>query len=52
VEEQESERLAKIIAKLNLSKALSEDEVKFLVKVIQRHILVLIRYSKKKFGYE
>jgi len=37
VEKQESERLAKIMAKLNLSQALSEDEVKFLVKVIEQH---------------
>jgi len=37
VEEQESERLAKIMAKLNLSQALSGDEVKFLVKVIEQH---------------
>jgi hypothetical protein len=37
VEGQESERLAKIMAKLNLSQALSEQEVKFLVKVIEQH---------------
>jgi len=37
VEEQESEKLAKIMAKLDLSQALSEDEVKFLVKVIEQH---------------
>jgi len=37
VEEQESERLAKIMAKLNLLQALSEDEVKFLVKVVEQH---------------
>ena len=39
IEEQESEKLARIIAKLNLpqAQALSEDEVKFLVKVIEQH---------------
>jgi len=37
VEGQESERLAKIMAKLNLSQALSEQEVKFLVKIIEQH---------------
>jgi transposase len=37
VEEQESEKLARIMAKLNLPQALSEDEVKFLVKVIEQH---------------
>jgi len=37
VEEQEGEKLAKIIAKLNLSQALSEEEIKFLVKVIEQH---------------
>jgi transposase-like protein len=39
VEEQESEKLARILAKLNLpqAQALSEDEVKFLVKVIEQH---------------
>jgi hypothetical protein len=39
IEEQESEKLARIMAKLNLpqAQALSEDEVKFLVKVIEQH---------------
>jgi hypothetical protein len=37
VEEQEGEKLARIIAKLNLLQALSEDEIKFLVKVIEQH---------------
>jgi len=37
VEEQEGEKLARIIAKLNLSQALSEEEIKFLVKVIEQH---------------
>jgi len=37
LEEQEGEKLARIIAKLNLSQALSEDEIKFLVKVIEQH---------------
>jgi len=31
---------------------LLKEEIKFLVEVIQRHILVLIKYSKKKFAYE
>jgi|GEM_PF-1434485 len=50
VEEQESEKLARIMAKLNLpqAQALSEDEVKFLVKVIEQHYSKLDRVLQEE----
>jgi hypothetical protein len=49
VKGQESERLAKIMAKLNLSQALSEEEINFLVKVIEQHKFFKNKYIIKIF---
>jgi uncharacterized membrane protein YvbJ len=51
VEKQESARLAKIMAKLNLSQALSEDEVKFLVKFIEQHYTKLDKVLEEEIKH-